>query len=108
MSQSNVNFRMDADLKRAMEKLCRELGITMTAAFTIFAKKMTREQRIPFEVSLDRPNAETLAAMKEADDMIAHPEKVKRYSSADEMFHDILNVEDPDDADPQSDDRISA
>ncbi len=49
----NVNFRMDAELKKNMETLCDELGMSMTTAFTIFAKKMTREHRIPFEVSAD-------------------------------------------------------
>ncbi|HAQ52750.1 MAG TPA: type II toxin-antitoxin system antitoxin, RelB/DinJ family [Lachnospiraceae bacterium] len=49
----NVNFRMDSDLKKNMESLCAELGMSMTTAFTIFAKKMTREKRIPFEVSAD-------------------------------------------------------
>ena len=79
MSQTNVNFRMDAELKREMEALCHELGITMTAAFTIFARKMTREQRIPFDVSLERPRAETLAAMKEADDIVAKPEQFRTH-----------------------------
>lgn len=49
----NVNFRMDSELKKNMENLCSELGMSMTTAFTIFAKKMTREKRIPFEVSAD-------------------------------------------------------
>ena len=49
----NVNFRMDADLKKSMEQACSELGMTMTTAFTIFAKKVSREKRIPFEVSVD-------------------------------------------------------
>ena len=53
MAQTNVNFRMDSDLKRAMESVCEELGMSMTTAFTIFAKKMSREKRIPFEVSID-------------------------------------------------------
>lgn len=53
MSQSLVNFRMDEDLKLNMEKTCQELGMNMTTAFTIFAKKMTREKRIPFDVSID-------------------------------------------------------
>jgi DNA-damage-inducible protein J len=44
---------MDADLKKDMEETCRELGMNMTTAFTVFAKKMTRERRIPFEVSID-------------------------------------------------------
>ena len=49
----NVNFRMDEDLKKNMEQTCAEMGITMTAAFTIFAKTVTREKRIPFEVTAD-------------------------------------------------------
>lgn len=53
MAQTNVNFRMDTELKKAMEETCRELGMNMTTAFIIFAKKMTREHRIPFEVSYD-------------------------------------------------------
>lgn len=48
-----VNFRMDADLKRNMESVCREMGLTMTTAFTMFAAKVSREHRIPFEVSAD-------------------------------------------------------
>ena len=53
MAQTMINFRMDSDLKASMEQLCSELGMSMTTAFTMFAKKMTREQRIPFDVSLD-------------------------------------------------------
>ena len=53
MAQAMVNFRMDEELKKSMEETCKDLGLSMTTAFTIFAKKMTREKRIPFEVSLD-------------------------------------------------------
>ena len=48
-----VNFRMDEADKKEMESVCSELGLSMSAAFTIFAKKMGREHRIPFEVSVD-------------------------------------------------------
>ena len=53
MAQTMINFRMDEELKKSMEETCRDLGLSMTTAFTIFAKKMTREKRIPFEVSVD-------------------------------------------------------
>lgn len=49
----NVNFKLDADVKKRMEWVCSELGLSMSAAFTIFAKKVGRECRIPFEVSAD-------------------------------------------------------
>lgn len=53
MAQAMVNFRMDADLKKSMEETCREMGMSMTTAFTIFATKVSREKRIPFEISAD-------------------------------------------------------
>ena len=53
MAQAMINFRMDEELKKNMEETCKDLGLSMTTAFTIFAKKMTREKRIPFEVSVD-------------------------------------------------------
>ena len=53
MEQAMVNFRIDAALKRDMENTCRALGMSLTTAFTIFAKKVSREKRIPFDVSID-------------------------------------------------------
>ena len=49
----NVNFRLDAAVKKNMEQVCAELGLSMSAAFTIFAKKVGREKRIPFEVAVE-------------------------------------------------------
>ena len=53
MSQTMVNFRMDSEMKQNMENICKDMGLTMTAAFTMFAAKVIRERRIPFEVSAD-------------------------------------------------------
>ncbi|MCF8020811.1 MAG: type II toxin-antitoxin system antitoxin, RelB/DinJ family [Firmicutes bacterium HGW-Firmicutes-2] len=53
MKQTTISIRIDDELKKEMEETCRELGLNITTAFTIFAKKMSREHRIPFEVSID-------------------------------------------------------
>ena len=53
MALSNVSFRMEEDLKVAMKETCNELGMDMTTAFVIYAKKLTREKRIPFDVAVD-------------------------------------------------------
>lgn len=54
MSQAVVvNFRLNEEDKKSMESVCNEIGISMSAAFTIFAKKVAREKRIPFELSVD-------------------------------------------------------
>ena len=49
----NVNFKLDADVKKKMEAACADMGLSMSAAFTIFAKKVGNERRIPFEITAD-------------------------------------------------------
>lgn len=67
MAQTLVNFRIDEEMKKEMEQVCEELGITMTTALNIFIKKMTREKRIPFEVSVDPFYSENnIKALKES------------------------------------------
>ena len=53
MAQAMVSFRMDETLKEHMERTCKNMGLTVTAAYTMFATKVTREQRIPFEITAD-------------------------------------------------------
>ena len=49
----NINFRLEKDLKNELDILCGEIGMTVTTAFTIFAKKFVRERRLPFIVDAD-------------------------------------------------------
>ena len=53
MAQTNINIRMDEDLKHDFDTLCCEMGLTMTAAFTVFAKAVTKKRAIPFEISAE-------------------------------------------------------
>ena len=53
MAQVNVNIRMDEDLKKQFDSFCYDIGMNMTTAFCVFARKAVRERRIPFEVSAD-------------------------------------------------------
>ena len=53
MAQTMVSFRMDEKLEEKMEKTCKDMGLSVTVAYTMFATKVTREQRIPFEVTAD-------------------------------------------------------
>ena len=53
MAQTNVNIRMDDTTKRQFEVICGELGLTMSTAFNIFAKTVVRQNKIPFELSVD-------------------------------------------------------
>jgi DNA-damage-inducible protein J len=78
---------MDSDLKREAEELFADLGLNMTGALTLFVRQAVRNQSIPFEITR-RPNAETLAAMREAE-RIAHDPKAKGYTDLDSLLVDL-------------------
>ena len=91
MAQVMVNFRMDEKLKKSMEQVCREMGMGMTTAFTIFAAKVSKERRIPFEVAAEpMPNADTLEAIEEVRQMKKDPSSVKSYTNVDKMMKELL------------------
>lgn len=50
---TQVSFRIDEDVKRNAESVLDDLGLTLSAAITVFLKKVGREHRIPFELSVD-------------------------------------------------------
>ena len=91
MAQTNVNIRMDEDLKRDFDDLCQDLGLTMTAAFTVFAKTVVRRQRIPFDIAKDIPNDETLEAIDEVRAMKKNPSLGKAYTDVDQMMKELLS-----------------
>ena len=79
MAQTLVNVRMDEEVERSMEETCKELGITMSTAFNIFARKMSREKRIPFEVSIDPFYSENnMKAIKESIKQLEEGKVVKK------------------------------
>lgn len=82
---TNVTIRMDADVKAQAEALFGELGMNLTTAFNIFVRQSLRKGGIPFEVALDQPNKETMAAMLEAE-RIAHDPSVKHYADVEEAL----------------------
>ena len=91
MAQTNVNIRMDAELKRQFEEFCADVGMSMTTAFTVFAKKTVRENKIPFPVDREIPNEETRAAIEETRRMIEDPSYGKTYTDVDEMMRELLS-----------------
>lgn len=53
MAQTNVNIRMDEELKKQFDQFCSNIGMSMTTAICVFAKKAVKEQKIPFEITAD-------------------------------------------------------
>ncbi len=69
MATTNITMRMDEDLKVQLQELVSNLGMDMTTFFTISAKQAVREQRIPFDISMNIPNEETREAIEEVRQM---------------------------------------
>ena len=88
MATTNISIRMDSDLKAKADALFSELGMNLTTAFNIFVRQSIREGGIPFEISINQPNKETIAAMLEAEWIVKDP-SVKGYNDLDELFADL-------------------
>lgn len=89
INSSNINVRVNPELKKEADAVFSSLGLTLSSAINIFLMKAVQEQGIPFDVTF-KPNKETIEAMKESE-RIAHDPTVKGYTDVDEMFRDILS-----------------
>lgn len=65
MSNTNLNVRIDKDIKKAAEEVYAELGFNMSTAINMFLRASIRKGGIPFDLKLDVPNKETIEAIEE-------------------------------------------
>lgn len=72
MTKEATTLSLDADVKSQAQKLFADFGLDLSTAVDIFLRHSIRENRIPFDIQQEIPNAKTIAAMKEA-------EKIKIY-----------------------------
>ncbi len=86
MAQTNVNIRMDEATKKAFDKFCSEIGLSVSSAFNIFAKTVVREQRIPFEITTEVPNDETKTAIENVRNGVGLS---KGFRSVKELMEDL-------------------
>ena len=98
MASASVTIRMDKDLKERFAAFCEDAGMSVTTAYTVFAKKVVRENRIPFEISTEIPNVETLEAIEEVRRMKEDPSLGKTYkietpADVHDMIEDMLEGE---------------
>ena len=89
MAQAMINFRIDSKLKQEMEKACKDMGLSITAAFILFATKVSKERRIPFEITADPDPFYSEANMKRLLEAI-----VDANAGRNMTVHDLIEVED--------------
>ena len=82
---TNFSVRMDSDIKKQCEALYNELGMNLTTAINVFLRQSLRVGGLPFDVRVEQPNKETIAAMLEAERISRDP-AVKRYSDVEDAL----------------------
>ncbi|MBO4501052.1 MAG: type II toxin-antitoxin system RelB/DinJ family antitoxin [Clostridia bacterium] len=88
MATTNINVRVDSELKRSADMLFDELGLSMTSAITMFLRSAVSHEGIPFEVKRV-PNRVTRAALAEYGKMKTDETEYKRYGSFDELMSEV-------------------
>ena len=91
MTTTSMNIRVDSTVKKQAQELFAALGMDMTTAINIFLRQSVQRQGLPFEVTLNRMNSETLEAIAEVQEMKKHPERYKGYADADAMMKELLS-----------------
>ena len=84
MAKISTNISIDADVKKQAQELFAALGLDLSTAINIYLKKAISEHGIPFDVRVETPNAETIAALEEGRRM-AHDPNAKSYANVDEL-----------------------
>jgi len=84
MEYTNLNIRTSKETKAEAEKIFEELGISTSTAFNIFLKAVIRENGLPFDMRVEKPNEETIKAIEEGR-KIAHDPSVKGYTDIAEL-----------------------
>lgn len=90
MATTNINVRVDSELKQSAETLFNDLGLNLSSAITMFLKSAVSYDGIPFEIKRQKPNAETKAALAEYEAMKSRPETYKRYPSFDDFMNEVF------------------
>ena len=90
MATTNINIRVDSDLKRAAEELFNDLGMSMSTAITIFLRSSVSNDGIPFEIRRT-PNDTTREALAEYYKMLRDPDAYKSYDSFDELMEEVMS-----------------
>lgn len=85
---TNLSIRMNVETKKEAEAMFDSMGMSLTTAINIFIKQSLRTRSIPFQITMDTPNAVTLAAMEEARNLASDP-NAKAYASVEDALAEL-------------------
>ena len=91
MAKVSTSISIDADVKAKAQELFAEFGMDLSTAINVFLRQSIYEHSIPFDIRREVPNADTIAAMQESEQMSRNPENYKKYSSFSELLQEVVD-----------------
>lgn len=86
---ASLNIRTDAEIKALAEALYASFGLTLSDAVNMFLNVSVMEGRMPFELRQPKFNAETEAAIAEADAISEGRLEPRTYKSIEDALADL-------------------
>ena len=94
VKMANLTITLDDEDKKGIADFCEKVGMTISGLYNVFTKQVLREGKIPFEIGIDRPNRETIKAMKEGDKLVEkykkNPSSIKTYNTVNDIMRAML------------------
>lgn len=66
---SSITFRIDSETKNQMAVICKQLGMSTSTAFNLFANAFVRERGMPFPVTMQQPQVQYMDTKKGLEDV---------------------------------------
>ena len=90
MAKTSTNISIDTEIKAKAQELFADLGLDLSTAINMFLRQSVRENAIPFNITREVPNAETIEAIEEVKAMKKNPSLGKTYTNVNDMMRELL------------------
>lgn len=89
MAKTSTNISIDTEIKAKAQELFADFGLDLSTAINMFLRQSVRENAIPFNISREVPNSDTIAAINEFEKFKKNPNGYKKYSTFSELLSEV-------------------
>ena len=89
MAKTSTNISIDTEIKAKAQELFADFGLDLSTAINIFLRQSVRENAIPFNISREVSNSDTIAAINEFEEFKKNPNGYKKYATFSELLNEV-------------------
>ena len=89
MAKTSTNISIDTEIKAKAQELFADFGLDLSTAINMFLRQSVRENAIPFNITREVPNSDTIAAINEFEEFKKNPSGYKKYSTFSELLNEV-------------------